>query len=488
MRVRFPSLGSRAMEGRDGWGPWLRFLIGLTDVAVLAIALGAGLAVRFEFDASTPVTGPLSPPYALVAPAIGLGWWLALGLTRSREPSQLGHGPQELQAIVAASARMFAVVAVTAFITQWEVSRAFLAVSFPLGVVLLLVARGLWRVWIHRRRDQGALNANVLIVGSARSVKDLVSRFASARRTGFRVVGVASIPGRSEDWSTLDAGIARIGELREPVVQARAINAGYIVVAGNESMSFRESRALGWALEGSEIQLLVAPSLADIAGPRVKMTPVAGLPLLQVSAPTFTGARYAIKAVLDRIGALILLAVLGVPMLAIGLVVRLSSPGPALFRQERLGLDMKPFTMLKFRSMYVDAEARLDELLESTDGNGTLFKMRADPRVTPIGRVLRRFSLDELPQILNVLRGEMSLVGPRPPLAREAATWAPSVERRQLVKPGMTGLWQVSGRSDLDWEESVRLDLFYAENWSLGGDVLIMLRTILTVVRPNGAY
>ncbi|WNM27801.1 sugar transferase [Demequina capsici] len=478
----------RSVGGRRGWGPWLRASIGATDAVMLLIALGVAYGVRFQFDDEVNVTGPFQPSYLLVVPAIGLSWWLVLGLARSREPGVLGHGPQELQRLVTGTARTFAVIAVVGFVTQWQVSRIFLFVAFPLGIVLLLAGRSAWRFWIIRRRDAGALQSNVLIVGSATNVEALERRFRAARRAGFRVVGVASVPGHVEDWSDLDGRIVRIGELVDPVAQARALNAGAIVVAGNEAMSFRESRQLGWALEGSGIELLVAPSLVDVAGPRVRMAPVAGLPLLSVSSPTFVGAKYVVKAMLDRIGAVLLLLVLSVPMIAIAIAVRATSSGPALFKQERLGLDMRPFQMYKFRSMFVDAESRLKDLLESTDGNGRLFKMKNDPRVTPVGRVLRRFSLDELPQLLNVLKGDMSLVGPRPPLAREAQQWEENVERRQLVKPGMTGLWQVSGRSDLSWEESVRLDLYYADNWTLGGDVLIILRTIYTVLKPRGAY
>jgi lipopolysaccharide/colanic/teichoic acid biosynthesis glycosyltransferase len=167
----------------------------------------------------------------------------------------------------------------------------------------------------------------------------------------------------------------------------------------------------------------------------------------------------------------------------------LSSPGPALFRQTRIGADGRPFQMVKFRSMVVDAEERLKELRqESDDGNGVLFKMRRDPRVTPVGSLLRRFSVDELPQLWNVVRGDMSLVGPRPPLPQEVARYSDDATRRLRVRPGMTGLWQVSGRSDLSWEESLRLDLRYVDNWSLTLDVTILWRTFRAVLGRSGAY
>lgn len=466
----------------------MRAALGGSDLVVVSVAIAVAHGLRFGFDPDASVVGAWSPSYVLVSAAIALAWWLALGLSGSREASVLGHGPQELQRLMSGSWRTFSVVAILAFLTQWQISRGYLLVALPLGLFFLLFTRGLWRLWIHHHRDRGALQANVLIVGSSRSVAELVTRFTGARRAGFRVVGVASVPGHAEDQSELDESIVRMGFLTDPAAQAEAVGAEYIVVAGTEAMSFEESRKLGWALEGTAIGLLVAPSLADIAGPRVKVAPVAGLPLLQVSSPTFTGYWYLVKAVLDRVGGLVLLALAALPMLVIAMVVRSKSPGPAIFVQERVGLGMATFRMYKFRSMYVDAEQRREELLHHNEGAGVLFKIKDDPRITPVGKVLRRFSLDELPQLLNVVKGDMSLVGPRPPLMREVAEWAANVERRQLVKPGLTGLWQVSGRSDLSWEESVRLDLYYSENWSLGGDLVIILRTIYTILRPSGAY
>jgi len=477
-----------AMGGTNGWATWLRAALGLSDAVVIAAALSLAQVVRFGVDDSFDVVGTWAPPYVLMSIGIGAAWWLALSVAGTRDASVLGHGPQELQRIMSGSWRAFSVVAVIGFLVHWQISRGYLLVAFVFGLAALLFTRGVWRLWIHSRRDQGALQANVLIVGASQSVMELAVRFKGGRRAGFRVVGVASVAGHPEDWRDLDPEIVRVGELTDAVAQARAIGAEFIVVAGTEAMSFEASRQLGWALEGSDIGLLVAPSLADVAGPRVKMSPVAGLPLLFVTEPAFTGARYFVKALLDRLGALLLLAIAGIPMIVIAIVVRRTSPGPAIFVQERVGLDMKPFSMLKFRTMVVDAEDHLDGLLDHNEGAGVLFKMREDPRITRVGRVLRRFSIDELPQLLNVVKGDMSLVGPRPPLAREVATWGANVERRQMVKPGLTGLWQISGRSDLSWEESVRLDLYYTENWSLGGDLVIMMRTIYTVLRPSGAY
>jgi exopolysaccharide biosynthesis polyprenyl glycosylphosphotransferase len=262
-----------------------------------------------------------------------------------------------------------------------------------------------------------------------------------------------------------------------------------IAVGAWSSYSQQDLRRLGWQLEGSGADLLVAPSLTDVAGPRISFRPVSGLPLIHVEQPQFHGVRRVAKGLFDRSVALTLLVLAAVPMLAIGVVVRATSPGPALFRQTRVGVDGRPFTMLKFRSMRADAEQQLQALQALNEASdGLLFKMREDPRVTPVGRWLRRLSLDELPQLVNVLRGEMSLVGPRPPLPSEVDRYGDDVRRRLLVKPGITGLWQVKGRSDLSWEESVRLDLYYVENWSPALDAQILWRTASAVLASRGAY
>ena len=235
---------------------------------------------------------------------------------------------------------------------------------------------------------------------------------------------------------------------------------------------------------------MVAPSLTDIGGPRIHTRPVQGLPLIHVETPTYSGRKLYTKRAFDLVGSGLLTVALSPVLLVLAVLVKATSPGPVFFLQERVGLNGGTFPMVKFRSMVVDAEARLQELsaLDRAEGNDVLFKMRNDPRVTKVGAFMRRYSLDEVPQLFNVLMGEMSLVGPRPPLAREVERYDVHVHRRFLVKPGMTGLWQVSGRSDLSWEDSVRLDLFYVENWSLVSDILILLKTARAVVRSEGAY
>jgi exopolysaccharide biosynthesis polyprenyl glycosylphosphotransferase len=354
--------------------------------------------------------------------------------------------------------------------------------------VFLLVYRCAWRAWIHAQRDAGELQAQVLVVGPLRTSEQMIRRMRGARRAGYNVVGVCLPPSSRGQLAEDLSDVPVLGVIADAVEVARRHDAEYILLSGNDDMSLSEARRLGWALEGTRIGLIVLPAMVDIAGPRVMLSPVEGLPLLHVDPPTFDGRKYFLKAVLDRSFAALLLLVLGIPMLLVALLVKSSSPGPMLFRQVRLGRDLEPFNMLKFRSMYRDAETKLSALSDGSDGNEVLFKLKNDPRVTPLGRFLRRFSIDELPQLLNVLKGDMSIVGPRPPLPAEAEHWDDRVARRQLVNPGITGLWQVSGRSDLSWDESVRLDLYYTENWSLGGDLLIVLRTVTAVFGRRGAY
>jgi exopolysaccharide biosynthesis polyprenyl glycosylphosphotransferase len=261
-----------------------------------------------------------------------------------------------------------------------------------------------------------------------------------------------------------------------------------VILTGADAINPQVMRKLGWDLEARGVRLIVAPALTDIAGPRIHARPVAGLPLIHVDFPTFEGRRHSAKRAFDIIASGLGLVLLSPVFLLLTILVRRDSPGPAFFRQERVGLNGKRFAMHKFRSMVPDAEAQLRTLLDQSDGNGVLFKLKQDPRVTKVGAVLRRYSLDELPQLIDVFRGDMSLVGPRPPLAHEVEQYDDWSHRRLLVKPGITGLWQVSGRSELSWEDSVRLDLYYVENWSLTGDIIILWRTLKAVIRPVGAY
>jgi exopolysaccharide biosynthesis polyprenyl glycosylphosphotransferase len=347
-----------------------------------------------------------------------------------------------------------------------------------------VVLRFALRKRLHAARARGECLRRVIVVGHELSVIGITRQLRRERYHGLEVVGACLPPGC--DDAMLDLPV--YGTFDDVATAVDLAEADTVVVLSCPELDGVALRRLAWRLERDEIDLVVASALIDVAGARTTIRPFDGLPMLHVEHPRLHGGIRIVKELVDRLGALALLALFGPLLLAIALLVRVTSPGPVLFRQVRVGRDGREFRIVKFRSMYVDAEARLAEVRHLNEHDGVLFKIRNDPRVTPVGRWLRRFSLDELPQLLNVLAGQMSLVGPRPPLPQEAAAYAADVRRRLAVKPGMTGLWQVSGRSDLPWEEAVRLDLRYVENWSLSLDLVILLRTMTAVVRSSGAY
>jgi len=241
-------------------------------------------------------------------------------------------------------------------------------------------------------------------------------------------------------------------------------------------------------LEGTDIDLVMAPRIVDVSSSRVLPRPVDGVPLIHIDTPDFGGAKFRLKHAFDVIASAALIIALTPVLLVVALAVKLSGPGPILFTHTRIGRHGAPFKMLKFRSMVDSADLQLKGLLaEQGTSDQPLFKVENDPRITPVGRFIRKYSLDELPQLFNVLGGTMSLVGPRPQVADEVALYDSAAARRLLVKPGVTGLWQVSGRSNLSWGDSIRLDLNYIENWSLRGDLGILLRTVKAVTTSDGA-
>jgi exopolysaccharide biosynthesis polyprenyl glycosylphosphotransferase len=306
--------------------------------------------------------------------------------------------------------------------------------------------------------------------------------------TGYTVVGSSDLPwlGRADD---LDANARKTRTTVDVLLETvRRLGADTIAMSSGDTLGHNGLQRLSWRLEGTGIKLLVAPNAADLAGPRILVRPVAGLPLLHIEEPEFHGRQRAVKECIDRLGAGLLLLIASPALAVIAAAALISQGRPILYRQERVGRHGDHFTIHKFRTMHNGADRQLINLAHLNLHDGELFKIREDPRVTPLGRRLRRYSLDELPQLWDVLRGSMSLVGPRPPLAREVENYGDDARRRLLVKPGITGLWQVSGRSDLAWDETVRLDLHYVENWSVALDLSLLWKTLSAVIRPQGAY
>ena len=480
---------STAQPAAD-WRESYRARIAAGDLVVVVAAVVAAQLVRFGVSGSAVLLQVSLISYSLVSAVLIAMWWLALVVFRTRDSQVVGSGTEEYRRIVRASFALFGTVAILAYLVKLDLARGYLAVALPVGVSLLLVQRSAWRAWLRRQRAQRRYLTSVLVVGSHRAAVGMAKVFERNPSAGYRVVGVCE-PGWGHAGRVLDIEghhVPVLGDESTVIDAVDASQADMVAVSNTEFFGNEGMRALAWQLEATGTELVVAPGVVDVAGPRLQVRPVAGLPLLHVDKPQYRGAGKFGKHALDLCGAALGLLVLSPVMLVIGLLVKLTSPGPVFYRSERIGLNGEPFGMLKFRSMRRDADRVRVGLSSLNDGAGPLFKLRHDPRVTPLGRVLRRFSLDELPQLFNVLTGQMSIVGPRPPLRDEVVTYSDMVHRRLLVKPGITGLWQVSGRSDLSWEESVRLDLYYVENWSLLQDLVIIWRTVRAVAGSSGAY
>jgi exopolysaccharide biosynthesis polyprenyl glycosylphosphotransferase len=479
---------------------WLRTLsrrLVLLDAAIVLGSVAVALVIRFTALAETfgRERSRISPPeslsdlhfssYLVLGPLLAVAWLAMLFATRTYDAKVLGVGGDEYRRVVRASIYFWGLVAIGSYMAQFELSRFVLAVAFLVGTFLLLAGRWSARKVLHRARHRSeAWSHRVLAVGGREEVDALVAELERAPYSGLKVVG-ACIPAGDD---TEGASVPVVGSLTGVPDAVARLGVDTVAVTASRGLTSGVLKRLGWDLEGAGVDLVVAPALTDIAGPRVHVRPVSGLQLLYVEQPEFTGPTWAVKEAFDRIVAAVSLFVLAPVMALIALGVKLSSPGPVIFRQVRVGRDGEVFTVYKFRTMVVDAEKHLEALWSLSEGNGVLFKLRDDPRVTKLGKLLRRWSLDELPQLWNVLTGAMSLVGPRPALPTEAERYGRSTARRLLVKPGITGLWQVSGRSDLTWEDSVRLDLYYVENWSFPGDIQILWKTVTAVVQGKGAY
>ncbi|WIB28096.1 sugar transferase [Curtobacterium sp. MCSS17_015] len=433
-------------------------------------------------------TADLRLSYTGISIVVIAVWMSALALYDTRGHRVIGVGSTEYRLVADSSVRVFGVLAIAAYLLHVDLARGYILIAFPVGILVLLLSRWIWRQWLVAERKRGNYSAKVLLVGSTSSVLHLARELGRSPEAGYRVVGAAVSAGTRGvlPGSTVQS-FGGFDDLTEALAET---GADTVVITSADDLPPERVRQLSWSLEPGRQHLVVAPSLTDIGGPRIHTRPVQGLPLIHVETPTYSGRKLYTKRAFDLLGSSVLILVLSPLLLVLALLVKLTSPGPVFFRQERVGLNGTMFHMIKFRSMVVDAEARLQELsaLDRAEGNSVLFKMKNDPRVTRVGAYMRRYSLDEVPQLFNVFIGNMSLVGPRPPLSREVERYDVHVHRRFLVKPGMTGLWQVSGRSDLSWEDSVRLDLYYVENWSLVGDLTILWRTARAVMHSQGAY
>lgn len=460
-------------------------------VTDLLCVLWAGLGVHlFEPPIPTRVSSAPGDAWFVVATVcLAVVWLLALDWSGSRDGTVTGHGPSEYKRVIQASLSVFGLAAIGSFLFDLDLPRTYVILMLPAGLVALLATRYVWRRWLFRRRDAGAMMSKVVAVGDRQTVTELIADLARAPRAGYRVIGVCVSP-EADGGTTID-DVPVLGAPDDAASVATACGADAVAVTSSAAFGPSKVRRLSWQLEGTDTELILAPALTNIAGPRVHTQPVAGLPLIHVDHPTYRGANRIVKRLFDLIGSLTLVVLFSPLLLAVAVAIKMTSKGPVFFRQDRVGLNGETFPMIKFRSMVVDAETRLAALKQARTadaGNQVLFKMKNDPRITSVGRFIRRFSIDELPQLFNVVAGDMSLVGPRPPLRSEVDLYGDDALRRLLVKPGMTGLWQVSGRSDLTWDDSVRLDVYYVENWSITADLAILWRTARAVIGSSGAY
>ncbi len=466
--------------------------IAYLDAAIIAVSMLVAQLSRFGITTEPHlVTAGINPNYWVVSVFFAMFWWIVLGASGTRDLRILGAGSEEYKRVSVSTLYLFGGVAIISYVLDLSTARGYVGVALPVGLVFLLVSRWRMRRWLVKHRIRGNFTRRLLLVGGPAAVEHLYNALSAEPGAGFKTVG-AILPGHSltspkgeelpvpvVSVSTSLSGILDTLELYE--IDAIAISSGSLLKP-------RTIRQLGWELQERRISMIMAPALIDVAGPRIHTQPIAGLPLIHVTTPELKGGQAILKRSFDILGAALGLLALSPLFLVISVLIKRDSPGPVFFHQERVGLNGKHFLMHKFRSMVVDAEDRLAALQPASEGNGVLFKLKDDPRITQLGAFIRRYSIDELPQLWNVLAGEMSMVGPRPPLRSEVAAYEKYVSRRLMVNPGVTGLWQVSGRSDLSWDESVRLDLYYVENWSLMQDLVILFRTAKAVMGKDGAY
>jgi exopolysaccharide biosynthesis polyprenyl glycosylphosphotransferase len=474
------AVGERASPSVISWtGRYLRQALVIDG----AVALAAGLlALRSRFDHH----GHVPAGYIALTFALPFAWIACVALARGYEARVIGTGADEFRRIINAGIALTGAVAILSYATTARVARGYVVVAMPCVVALDLVARYWLRKRLHRLRAQGGCMRRAVAVGHPKDVEALINELRREPYHGLSVVAVC-LAGTGGAEDSLQ-GVPVHGGLDHVMPAVRQSDADTVAVLACPEMNGVELRKLAWELEKTDTDLCLAPALLDVAGPRTSIRSAAGLPLLYMDHPDLTGIRQAVKSLFDRLAAFSALFVLTPLFLVIAVAIKLGDGGPVLFRQVRVGRNGRPFHVYKFRTMVQNAEQQKTRLEGLNEGNGVLFKIKDDPRVTKAGTWLRRFSLDELPQLINVLVGQMSLVGPRPALPEEAAKYGDYVRRRLAVRPGITGLWQVSGRSDLAWEEAVRLDLRYVENWSFALDLQILWKTWSAVIRAHGAY
>ncbi|WP_406049532.1 sugar transferase [Streptomyces virginiae] len=456
--------------------------------AIAADLLGAAIPVGLVFDAAQQVR----PVYCALAAAVA---WTGVQALRRRYATRTLGESRGVLPVVHDWLILIGVLAVARVVTEEATPRlSALGALLPALLITIAVHKLTYRHLSAARREAQAVS-RVLVVGEPDAAEDVIAHLAARTDHPYVVVGVVPV-GAGPLASGVPVAARLDGTAPEaPNGDSAAVlgavashHADLVLVAPGVRITGERLRRIAWALHDAGLELAVFPGLVEVSVKRLETLSAGGLAVLRVAPPVSRGVQTLLKSALDRVGAAAGLLLLSPVLLGIVLAIRLGSRGPAFYRQRRIGRDGVPFVMWKFRTMVVDADALKAELSGANENDGLMFKMRRDPRVTRVGRLLRRTSLDELPQLVNVLIGNMSLVGPRPPLPEEVAKYDEVELRRLTVRPGMTGLWQISGRSDLSWDETIQLDLQYVDNWSFTSDVDVMGRTLRAVVDGRGAY
>jgi exopolysaccharide biosynthesis polyprenyl glycosylphosphotransferase len=468
----------RALEGESSavgmLSPFRRRLIISDSIIVIAVML---MGLLISSRASTWAIDPLLAVYSMPL-VISLLWLGMLTVRGSYDQRVIGLGTEEIRRVISATLYTFAIVAGVSYLIRADISRAYAFVSLPLGAILIVVSRFGWRSWLYRQRARNLFQWRTIVVGTGAASDELFRRLTRDSYAGYQVVAEYPAP---ESDNALEGWLAGLDELLE------SAHAQAIAIAPSATVTGDSIRQLAWRLEGRDIDLLIAPAMMDVTGPRLSIRPAAGLPLLHLDEAALSRPQRFVKRSLDLVGSAMLIIILSPLLLGCAIAVKLTSRGPVIFRQIRIGQAGQLFTMLKFRTMGENADAQREALRAQHDLDSPMFKLSDDPRITRVGRFLRRWSLDELMQMFNVIGGAMSLVGPRPHPIDDVNRYELEAYRRLSLKPGMTGLWQVEGRSDLSWAEALQLDLYYVESWSLSGDLVLLARTVRAVIQGRGA-
>lgn len=453
----------------------------VVDAVLLTVSLVIAVAARGLLRIEDT---PTDRAIQFGIPLIGAAWLVLLYFFGASNPRHLRAGAVEYKRVLMASFSLAAMVGVGAYLLQTEFPRSVFLLIFTFGTGILLLGRYVRRQVMVALHNRGIGITPLLVAGESGHVDAIAKVLRRESWLGYRVVGAVT----SDRQKTTPGGLPILGRISETETLVDEFGVHGVIFAEGSFASPADFRRAAWQLEAKDIQMIVVPAVTEISAQRLEIRPVAGLPLLDVDRPQAIAAARWIKRTFDLIGSTLLLVAAAPVMALVALAIKLEDGGPVMFRQTRVGLKGQTFECLKFRSMVPDAEARLAALAASNEGAGPLFKMTKDPRITRVGRFIRRFSLDELPQFFNTFRGDMSLVGPRPALPSEVAQYDSDARRRLDVRPGLTGLWQVSGRSNLSWDDTVRLDLYYVDNWSLVQDLMILAKTARAVVGSSGAY